>query len=417
MPLPPWHRLELKLVTTAFFGYFPKEGVTHGQIPFPIPSLRGVLAYWLRALAGPYVGDDTTWLRRVESELFGTAAGEGPARPSRILLRGERIPVTAPPTAEEASAHYAGLAYLMGQGLTGDKGPMPRRVRPRDFTVMLRNLGDPLHADLFSSALWALRTFGGIGARSRRGFGTLAVKPSLRGLPLKRFQRDWLMRDDMRDLDGVRECVEAALADLGVPRGSFASTPAYPCFLQDLFCAEEHLIEEGGDDLACLAAVGKRFRDFRRPRMNSKERQITRGYDEVIRPFIEGRRPVEPFVDGAFGLPVNYRLTGGQGSGGEDNATVEPVINDEVVRRASPLWLRVNPVGGATRLRSLAFFKEWLPERATLRVKATRSAPVNVAKPSPAQVRETVEAWFDSLMNSGLEPRYVLGTRMSATAQ
>jgi hypothetical protein len=225
------------------------------------------------------------------------------------------------------------------------------------------------------------------------------------------------MRDDMRDLDGVRECVEAALADLGVPRGSFASTPAYPCFLQDLFYAEEHLIEEGGDDLACLAAVGKRFRDHRRPRMNSKEPQITRGYDEVIRPFIEGRRPVEPFVDGAFGLPVNYRLTGGQGSGGEDNATVEPVINDEVVRRASPLWLRVNPVGGATRLRSLAFFTEWLPERATLRVKATRSAPVNVAKPSPAQVRETVEAWFDSLMNSGLEPRYVLGTRMSATAQ
>src|SRR5690606_16911500 len=62
LPLPPWHRLQLETTTTAFLGRFPDASLTSGQIPFPVPSLRGALAYWLRALAGPYVGDEISQL-------------------------------------------------------------------------------------------------------------------------------------------------------------------------------------------------------------------------------------------------------------------------------------------------------------------------------------------------------------------
>jgi CRISPR type III-B/RAMP module RAMP protein Cmr1 len=414
MPLPPWHDLKLKLVTTAFLGRFP-DGQTTGEIPFPIPSLRGVLAYWLRALAGPYVGDDIAGLRQVETELFGTAAGEGPARPSRILLRSrQRIAVSEPPTEEEVTTGYAGLAYLMNQGLTNDKnqkggdGGKARRVRPREFTVSVRNLGDPLHADLFNCALWALRAFGGIGARSRRGFGTLAVTAPMRHLPVKRFDLDWLHRDNIEDFSHVRECVHAALADLDVPHGSFVSTPSYPCFLDGLFYVEEHVIKNVSDDLSCLALVGKLFRDFRRPRKNSKGRPtITRGYDDVVRPFIAHKRPTKPFLDGAFGLPVSYTLNSGNGT-----ATIEPVASDEILRRASPLWLRVTNIRGEWRLRSLAFYTDWLPDSVTLRLKSDGRKPEIIVKPSPREVGETIESWFAHLKKPNLgEPLRVLGSR------
>lgn len=389
MPPPSWHRLQLEVVTSAFLGRFPESDppVASGEIPFPVPSLRGVLAYWLRTLAGPYIGDDITQLLRVESELFGAAAGAG--RPSHILLRSERVPVSAPPDKSEVGSDYLDLAYLMGPGLISDDEPRPRRLRPRRVTVSLRNLGGELHADLLLSALWALRAFGGVGARSRRGFGTLAVADNARGTPVvARFKREWLIRDDIRDLPQVLGCVETAIAELGVPRGGFTRAPAYPCFAPGAFHAEEHSLGAGGTDLVRLAVLGKLLRDFRRPVTNRKGRQITSGYDEVIRPFSTGRTPESPFRDGALGLPVVYTLDGGMGS-----ATVEPVVDDKSARRASPLWLRLTRVSGEWRLRSLALHAEWLPSEVKLRATSGgRSA--DVRKPSPDEVRETVDGWF-----------------------
>lgn len=399
MPLPPWHRLQLETTTTAFLGRFPDASLTSGQIPFPVPSLRGALAYWLRALAGPYVGDEISQLLRVESELFGTSSGNG--RPSRILLRSEKVPTSTPPDKAEVGKGYWDLAYLMGPGLTSKNYPKPRRLRPRHITVFLRNLGGPLHADLFLSALWALRTFGGIGARSRRGFGTLSIGDQGWTIPTERFQKGWLIRNDIRDLEVVSECVEAALADLGIPRGRFVGPPAYPCFVHGAFRVEEHFLDAKGTDLLHLASVGRLLRNFRHPITNSKGRPITRGYDEVIRPFSMGMAPKRSFRDGALGLPVVYTL------GGDDNsATVEPVAADEIVRRASPLWLRVTLVSRNVsrkwRLRSLAFYSEWLPEEVKLRVKS-KGRMIDIRKPSPGEVRETIDSWFAHVKNSGLE--------------
>ncbi|GAB2954037.1 RAMP superfamily CRISPR-associated protein [Nonomuraea fastidiosa] len=382
-----WHSLPLSTVTRAFLGRYPRVGMRSGQMMFPIPSLRGTLAYWLRALAGPYVGDDITELLRAEAELFG-AASDGSSRPSRILLRGNRINVGAP----EAKGD---LAYLMGPGLTTD--PKPRQLPPCSLPLKVKNDGSALHTDLFLSALWALRTFGGIGARARRGFGTLAFNQSTRlELQASAFDRQWLIRNSHTDLPHVLACVAEALKELGIRKGTFSGQPHYPCFAEGWYRVEDHPMNIRGQDTDALASLGELLKAFRHqtdPRGNGKLPN-TAGYREVARPYANGTAPTGVFNAGALGLPVVYTV-----HGHSESVTVEPVTADGTpARRASPLWLRVTNGRGGWLLRSLAFHAEWLPEDMKLRVKKGSGGvgrrPAHVERPDEDAVKAELDDWF-----------------------
>ncbi|MEV4565134.1 RAMP superfamily CRISPR-associated protein [Nonomuraea sp. NPDC049419] len=387
-----WHPLPLSTVTRAFLGRYPRIDMRSGQMMFPIPSLRGALAYWLRALAGPYVGDDITELLRAEAELFGAASdgSSGSSNPSRILLRGNRITVGAP----EANGD---LAYLMGPGLTARNEPKPRQLPPCGLSLEVRNDGSALHADLFLSALWALRTFGGIGARARRGFGTLAFNREA-GLKLEKatFERAWLIRDSHDDLPQVLTCVAGALAELRIRQGTFTGQPRYPCFAEGWYRVEAHPMGISGQDTNALTALGKKLRTFRHPgepRHNGKLPN-TAGYREVARPYAKQAAPTGAFNAGALGLPVVYTVHGFR-----ESVTVEPITTDgSPARRASPLWLRVTNGRSGWLLRSLAFYNEWLPEDMSLQVKMGRRGadrePAPVTKPNGDVVRAELDAWF-----------------------
>ncbi|MEU7889799.1 RAMP superfamily CRISPR-associated protein [Microbispora bryophytorum] len=402
MTRPIWHPLPLRTVTPAFLGRFEDISTRSGEITFPIPSLRGVLAYWLRALAGPYVGPDIDELIRVESELFGAASNDTTV-PSRILLRGARVQVG------ELTKPQDGVRYLMGPGLTDRKSPPARCVAPRTILdVRVKNLGGPLHADLFLSALWALRAFGGIGARTRRGFGTLALE-SLEKLDLEhspRFHREWLADDRIGDLDAVIECVRATLRDLGFREASFDGSPTYPCFAPQAFESEEHTLD-ARNILSALEIAGRELKDFRHPKpdgwapANPQQLPNTVSFREVVKPFKE-RRPYEAaFIDGALGLPIVY-----SGKGITTPITVEPVAdNGSAGRRASPLWLRVTDIDNRFKLRSLAFYSEWLPDGINLRIKKGKSGhPKTVERPSLDAVRSRVESWFTHLDTAAQTP-------------
>src|ERR1022692_1467277 len=224
----PWYDLGLRAVTPAFLGRFDTDDPEPAAIPFPVPSLRGVLAYWLRALAGAHVGNATGRLHDVESAVFGSATTEHGGGPSPIQLRGARVRLTT----LAADLAPDGVRYLMGPGLTA-KEP-PRCMVPGPVELRIRNLGTPAHADMFLAALWALRAFGGVGARTRRGFETLAID-HVPGLTVRRFDPAWLDRDAVDDLEPVLACVAAAPGDAGLGAGidhdiAFGSAPRYSCF-------------------------------------------------------------------------------------------------------------------------------------------------------------------------------------------
>src|SRR5713101_6738473 len=110
MPMPAWHKLTLTTVTPAFLGRFEDQNDKGGKILFPVPSLRGVLAYWLRALAGAHLGNDLPSLRRAESAVFGAARHGDSGGPSAIWLRGKHVTVSPLPAGND------GLGYLLGPG-------------------------------------------------------------------------------------------------------------------------------------------------------------------------------------------------------------------------------------------------------------------------------------------------------------
>jgi hypothetical protein len=389
-----WHPLALTAETPMFLGRFASTSVKDGQIPFPVPSLRGALAYWLRTLSGAHVGDNLASLAKAESAVFGGARSGDSGGPSVIWIRGRLIGVSRYPGTD------TNVAYLMGPGLRDSKEPAARHLKAgTTINLFVRNTGGPAHADLFLSALWALRTFGGIGARARRGFGTVSVNIQQLRLPCARFQQEWLYRDSVDDLPDVLDCVSGTLTDLGIPRTADDTVqPSYPRFDQS---AQWYLLEpdvvipDAERYEAALAWVGERLRTFR---LDGDDNLNTAGYREIVRPYLNGTAFTAAFRAGALGLPVVYTEKATQPGIDGRSATIEPVVNGQSSRRASPLWLRVHRVGRTWRLRSLAFNAVWLPDSAQLQIKATKGVTrgeLPVQPPSPDLIRQELQRWFE----------------------
>ncbi|HYS38366.1 MAG TPA: RAMP superfamily CRISPR-associated protein [Pseudonocardiaceae bacterium] len=438
-----WADLTLNLVTPTFLGVPPG---LDGQL-FPVGSLRGVLRYWLRALVGAHVGNGLGELARAESEVFGAASGAGP--PSQILLRAAgRIRYTAPtgqlpwmPAGRERD-RAPFVRYLLGPGLYDPEGRQLTRpfIAPgTEVALRVRNIGRAEHHVLFLAALWALRTFGGLGARARRGFGTVALHDghTLANVPL------WFGGDASALPRVLADVGQALAALLRQPTGSrpevdHTSRPRYPYF-DPTTPPSWHL--EGDDSLVnggpeavglALAALGSQLRSFRVGAAGPPGDD----YQAVVEPYLNvGTVPAdagsaEPgYIEtAALGLPVTFSdpVPGGTGRraaivepfllpvattpprsplGSDPRALARPTrIVETPLRRASPLWLRVYPDRSQWRLRSLAFLAEWLPAEAQLRLtdttntaKAqphTRRSRVAVPKQPPERVDDELRRWF-----------------------
>jgi CRISPR-associated protein Cmr1 len=420
-----WHDLRLRAVTPAFLGRFEAVGPDPAPLPFPVPSLRGVLAYWLRALAGAHVGNDIGRLHGVESAVFGTARTADGGGPSPILLRADRVQFAEFPAASAGE----GLRYLMGPGLVATKKQndqkqppyrclLPPSMPQGTLRLRVRNTGMPAHADLFLSALWALRTFGGIGARTRRGFGTLTVDEVPEALATGRFDPAWLARDTVADLDAVIGCAGSAISDLGIASGTVQArggVPSYPCFVPGQYQLGEDRLTQATDWRRALDITGDLLFAFRhgadRPPNGPPPPRGThsQSYTEVVQPFLNRRPQHQPLIAGALGLPVPYsdhqgppRPEDPQRKPTQRTAMVEVLIDGKLARRASPLWLRVCHDGSAWRLRSLAFYAEWLPppERARLRITSGRRS-ADVDRPTEPQVRAELQRWFGPSADTG----------------
>ncbi|MGB9591217.1 MAG: type III-B CRISPR module RAMP protein Cmr1 [Bacteroidota bacterium] len=130
-------------------------------VEFRIPSLRGALRWWFRALAGGLIGGNIEKLAELESNLLG-GSGER-AGQSRILFR---------------------TSTLIEKSAVNNFSPLPHRDGSRFFfsgikpgTIIQFTLTSNPHYKeeaYFDATLDVLRVtwlLGGIGRRSRRGFG------------------------------------------------------------------------------------------------------------------------------------------------------------------------------------------------------------------------------------------------------
>jgi CRISPR-associated protein Cmr1 len=153
-------------------------------------EIRGLLRFWWRAIRGGQFHGSLEAMRSAEEAIWGSAAGEDKAGPSPVALavkvtnRGrEWRNVTIRPGGKlrqigigDPRSPYGYVAFPLREGGQGvwkdvafDVGLVLKRATVR-VDGQTFNVKEEVEA-----ALWAWETFGGVGARTRRGFGALKL--------------------------------------------------------------------------------------------------------------------------------------------------------------------------------------------------------------------------------------------------
>lgn len=133
-------------------------------------AIRGHLRFWWRATRGGRFNGDVREMKKKEAELWGAASSPGEPRPSKVQLAIVNIS-----KGNEERPFERGRANAGWQELAYAAFPLQEEGRPvvNEVKFTLR-VSFPLEEkEEVEAALWAWETFGGIGARTRRGFGAL----------------------------------------------------------------------------------------------------------------------------------------------------------------------------------------------------------------------------------------------------
>ena len=384
-----WTTITICVTRPLFSGTAPGERLA-------IPGIRGVLGFWLRALLGASIGENTVALATAQSRILGIG-GKNPRR-SPIALRWARTPPTPfldEPTDQldarrplwlyhdtKRDRRRTGLIYLLGQGLwkhPNKHTPDPHAGLQRpwlpdgaELLLAARIPDDPTVRDHFHAALWLLHHYGALGARGRRGFGTVTVD-------LDDDVPDWWHQAPHLDPDTGLPAALAHLVPTPPHPGALAPVPAYPRFGT---CAHgptalgarrpltpETPIDQAHDQL------GTNWRRLRADHTGERNR-FTTEYREVI---VEQTSTQCPLAN--LGLPIGF---------GKDGPTVNLHNPDgSPLRLASPHWLR--PDTDAHHL--LSFVHTLRPEPAALRVTRGDTTHTELTGLNPDTIRTVHHAW------------------------
>lgn len=367
-----------EIVTPMFLG-----GAVPGETPEPRPgSVKGALRFWWRALAwgrhwnelrsdaranadgsGPAPHEVLQAIWKEEACLFGTSAA-GEARgddaslgQARFLLRVEwEGPDPKPLKKHHPLKPGAGACYL-GYGAINFKGELTRPAIPagEKFRVELiarkSRRGEPAAIDCtLIEALKLLGLMGGLGARTRRGWGSLRLV-SLRceqgmaaekagAAPQARCGCDLCAWKPPETPDAYLDAIRAILGGSGASadgtrNGLPPDAPPYSAFAQGTRVVVAEL--STADALSALNYVGEQMRRYRGWRPPGEKRFkddhdwfISIPGDGSIRRDLPRGHPRRV----AFGLPHNYF--------GRDHEPQKAGVLGEVHdRRASPLFIHI----------------------------------------------------------------------------
>jgi CRISPR-associated protein Cmr1 len=322
-----------RLVTPLFGGgVMPRENDPSKLIRET--SIRGQLRFWWRAMRASGTIEE---MKAREDEIFGSG-GEN-ARQSKLFVKvrvtntgnekdifrqeGERI------KAIDEWAKIAYVAFALQPSREEQRvGVMPKKVRENVEFEMELSFPEDLRREV-EAVLWAWETFGGIGGRTRRGFGAielLQIGENGQQQSVKKYQKETAedqIREDLRKHLIRNKACHAELPHLS-EKTVFRIRKA-----KDVKEAWEVAVEKL-----------RSFRQFRRDKKTRKESPYGKSKwpepDEIRR--LRGNLQtsiVRKFPRAVFGLPIIFHFP--QEKRAIPNATLKP---KEFDRLASPLILR-----------------------------------------------------------------------------
>jgi CRISPR-associated protein Cmr1 len=294
--MPEPLKATFSIVTPVFCAGADQKGPSEIR-PF---SLRGALRFWYRAVDGDF--------HKNERAHFGHAAGEeGQASPvilrlpQRVIGSKNYKDLLEPRKARQSGAAYLGYTLYLGdnkrQGIApGEPFTVELAARWKDLETQARRA--------WLAALWLLGHLGGLGTRSRRGLGTIALRDwsgwseaeELRPAHGTQSPRDWMNGLDV----GLKTIFQ--WFPVGPPRGhehQVLNRPPDIRLLSQGHKSWEHALAHAGSLLQGFRRQGKKHKDL---------------------------------VD--FGLPLKFR-------------TGKPASGERSKRSASRLHVRIIRIGDA----------------------------------------------------------------------
>ena len=173
-------RFKVEAVTPIFIAGADQRNIENeGLRP---PSIKGLLRWWFRAIAGGMFSLDD--MRKLEGEVFGYVS-RGGGQKSKIQIVCEKTPNPSP-IGDILRGLSPELRYLwFSMFLLSRRGRRLECYPPGSvFEVVMRST-DKKYLEVAISCFWLLCFLGGVGARSRRGAGCIRVLNAQEIAPLK----------------------------------------------------------------------------------------------------------------------------------------------------------------------------------------------------------------------------------------
>lgn len=151
----------LEVVTPMFLG-----GANLNDAELRIPSLKGVLRFWWRATCGI---ESLEEMQKEEAEIFGSTENK-----ARLSIQIDESG-TAKPVLKNLPKGRLGIIDYLSYGIS-KKGYLRAHI-PAGSTFKLKFFFyDKNQPESLLNAFYAFINYGGMGAKSRNGFGSLYVK-------------------------------------------------------------------------------------------------------------------------------------------------------------------------------------------------------------------------------------------------
>lgn len=305
-----------------------------------LPSFKGVLRYWWRALAWSQYDGQLGRIQQKENALFGSAES-GRSRVSMKLDRASKLSSVSikevltvspenkqPPVGE--GARYLGYGVMEAFGSRKRKTQAGQLTRaclraPIDFAVSMQSRTlDEEQLQSLTNALIALGTLGGMGAKSRKGYGSLVIR-SLRVNGKEEYRAP-------QSIDELRKVI----ANLSSNR-AVSAMPEYTALSKE---TRHVLISKSKQEpVELLDLIGCELIRFRSWGFRGKilgadaERNFEDDHD-LMKQSVKERRKHPRRI--AFGLPHNYGRYSDQQVGPYDK---------NLDRRGSPLFIHIHKCG------------------------------------------------------------------------
>jgi CRISPR-associated protein Cmr1 len=324
---------KFRIVTPLFMS-----GSDRFRAELRVPSIKGVLRFWWRALALGRL-NSVSKVREEESCIFGSAGNDiGQAKAHLRLKLPEDVVQYKDPILKYADGEPVGPgARYLGYGVVEAVPSKKRNTRESQIlrsclkypfegvlSLLIRNGTSSEDIKGIESAVIAMGLFGGLGSRSRKGYGSFNLVELKLG--------EEILFTMPRDSDDLKLKMGSFFKDHNII--AYSGLPSYTAY-SDLTRID--IVDKGTDPLRLLNSIGEAMQMYRSwgrgGKVNGKdaERNFKDDHDLALEA-IKTRVDTHPRRV-AFGLPHNYYFSSYQ-----EKVDVKPA---RLERRASPLFIHI----------------------------------------------------------------------------